>query len=68
MEAPFDGLLAFTIRESNFGANNVSFKINFRKKKIFKYVHVQMALPKKNFEGVQILLAGAAIPLFKSYK
>ena len=37
----------FTIRESNFGANNVSFKISFREKKIFKYVHVQMALPKK---------------------
>ena len=27
----------------------VSFEINFREKKIFKYVHVQMALPKKNF-------------------
>ena len=35
------------IWESNFGTNNVSFEINFREKKIFKYVHVQMALPKK---------------------
>ena len=35
-------------RLPNFGANNVSFEINFREKKIFKYVHVQMALPKKN--------------------
>ena len=34
----------------------------------FKYVHVQMALPKKNFKCVQILLAGAAVPLFNSYK
>ena len=25
--------------------NNVSFEINFKEKKIFKYVHVQMALP-----------------------
>ena len=40
---------AFTRRESNFGGNNVSFEINFREKKIFKYVHVQMALPKKRF-------------------
>ena len=38
---------AFTIRESNFDANNVSFEINFREKKIFKFAHVQMALPKK---------------------
>ena len=35
---------AFTIQESTFGANNVSFEINFRERKIFKYVHVQMAL------------------------
>ena len=35
------------IWESNFGTNNVSFEINFREKKIFKYVHVKMALPKK---------------------
>ena len=42
--------------------------MNFREKKIFKYVHVQKALPKKNFKCVQILLAGAAVPLFKSYK
>ena len=26
-----------------------SFEINFKESKIFKYVHVQMALPKKNF-------------------
>ena len=58
----------FTRRESNFDANNVSFENNFREKKIFKYVHVQMALPKKNFKCVQILLAGAAVPLFNSYK
>ena len=42
--------------------------MNFREKKIFKYVHVQKALPKKNFKCVQILLAGAAVPFFKSYK
>ena len=48
--------------------NDVSFEINFREKKIFKYVYVQMALPKKNFKCVQILLAGAALPLFNSYK
>ena len=30
--------------------NDVSFEINFREKKIFKYVHVQMALPKKIFK------------------
>ena len=30
-------------------ANNVSFENNFREKKSFKYVHVQMALPKKDF-------------------
>ena len=39
---------------------------------IFKYVHVQIALPKKNFLMCcfcdEILLAGAAIPLFNSYK
>ena len=29
---------------------DVSFEINFREKKMFKYVHVQMALPKKNFK------------------
>ena len=56
----------FTIRESNFGANNVSFEINFREKKIFKYVHVQMALPKKNFKCVQIVLAGAALQIIKN--
>ena len=39
---------AFTRRESNFGANNVPFDINFREKKIIKYVHVQKPLPKKN--------------------
>ena len=49
-------------------ARMMSLEINFREKKIFKYVHVQMALPKKNFKCVQILLAGAAVPLFKSYK
>ena len=38
---------AFTRRASNFGGNNVSFEISFSEKKIFKYVHVQMALPKK---------------------
>ena len=38
-------LLAFTRQESNFGGNNVSFEMNVREKKIFKYV--QMALPKK---------------------
>ena len=27
---------------------DVSFEINFKEKKIFKYVHVQMALPKEN--------------------
>ena len=37
-----------TRQESNFGGNNVSFEMNFRKKKIFKYV--QMAPPKKNFK------------------
>ena len=42
----------FTIRESNFGMNNVSFEINFREKEIFKYVHLQMVLPKKNFKCV----------------
>ena len=36
---------AFTTRESNFGGNNVSFDINFKENKIFKYV--QMTLPKK---------------------
>ena len=36
---------AFSRRESNFGENNVYFEINFREKKLFKYVHVQMALP-----------------------
>ena len=38
---------AFARCESNFGGNDVSFEINFREKEIFKYVHVQMALPKK---------------------
>ena len=43
------------------------------KKKIFKYVHVQMPLPKKIlmcffFFSDEILLAGAAVPLFNSYK
>ena len=37
-----------TRQESNFGGNNVSFEMNFREKKIFKYV--QMAPPKKNFK------------------
>ena len=55
------------IWESNFGTNNVSFEINFREKKIFKYVHVQMALPNKKFCD-EILLAEAAVPLFNSYK
>ena len=41
---------AFTRRVSNFGGNNVSFEINFREKRISKYVHVQMALPKKIFK------------------
>ena len=45
----------------------VSFEINFREKKIFKYVHVQMALPNKKFCD-EILLAEAAVPLFNSYK
>ena len=36
---------AFTRRESNFGGNNVPLEINFREKKMFKYV--QMALPNK---------------------
>ena len=35
--------------------------ILIREKKIFKYVHVEMALPKKNFKCVQIVLAGAAV-------
>ena len=60
------------IWESNFGTNNVSFEINFRKKKIFKYVHVKMALPKKKKCMCcfcdEILLAGAVVPLFNSYK
>ena len=43
---------AFTTRESNFGGNNVSFEINFRENKIFKYVHVQIALPKKKILNV----------------
>ena len=30
--------------------------INFREKKIFKYVHVQIALPKKNFKCVVFLM------------
>ena len=38
----------FTRRQSNFGQNNVSFEINFRKRKIFK--HVQIALPKKKIK------------------
>ena len=63
---------AFTRRESNFGANNVPFDINFREKKIFKYVHVQKPLPKKDFKCVffrdEILLAEAAVPLFNNYK
>ena len=50
----------------------VSFEINFREKKIFKYVHVQMALPKKKKLMCcfcdKILLAEAAVPLFNSYK
>ena len=29
---------------------DVSFEINFREKKMFKYVHVQVAHPKKNFK------------------
>ena len=37
-----------TRQESNFGGNNVSFEMNFREKKIFKYV--QMAPPKTNFK------------------
>ena len=37
-----------TRQESNFGGNNVSFEMNFREKKIFKYV--QMVPPKKNFK------------------
>ena len=62
---------AFARQESNFGGSNVSFEISFREKKIFKYVHVQMALPKKkNFKSVffcdEILLAGAAVRLFNS--
>ena len=39
--------------------------------KKFKYVHVQMALPKKKLMCCfcdEILLAGAAVPLFNSYK
>ena len=35
-------------RLPNFRANNVSFELNFREKKIFKFAHVKMALPKKN--------------------
>ena len=53
----------------------MSLKINFREKKISKYVHVQMAFPIKNILNVvvffyfyEILLAGAAIPLFNSHK
>ena len=46
-------------------------KSNFRDKKIFKCVHVQMALPKKKFHMRcfcdEILVAGAAVPLFNSY-
>ena len=34
--------------------------------KIFKYVHVQMALPKKNFKCFQIVLAGAALQIIKN--
>ena len=56
----------FTRRESNFGGNNVSFEINFREKKMFKYV--QMVLPEKNVFCDEILLAEAAVPLLNSYK
>ena len=33
--------------ESHFGANNVSFEINFRLKKFFEDAHIWIALPKK---------------------
>ena len=33
-----------------------------------EYVHVQMALPKMCCFSDEILLAGAAVPLFNSYK
>ena len=59
---------AFTKRESNFGGNNVSFEINFREKRIFKYVHVQMALPKKGFKLMFFFCGGAVVPLFNSCK
>ena len=55
---------------SNFGGKNVSFEINFREKKMCKYG--QIALAKKNFEMFffcdEMLLVGAAVPLFNSYK
>ena len=55
---------------SNFGGKNVSFEINFREKKMCKYG--QLALAKKNFEMFffcdEMLLVGAAVPLFNSYK
>ena len=56
---------AFNKKESNFGGNNVSFEINFREKKMFKYV--QMVLPEKNVFCDEILLVWAAVPLFNSY-
>ena len=37
-------------------ARMMSLEINFREKKIFKYVHVQMALPKKIFKCVVFLM------------
>ena len=54
----------FTKQESNFSRNNVSFEINFREEKILKYVHVQMALPKKNYKCFFLWWNGAAVPLF----
>ena len=35
---------------------DVCFEINFKEKKIFKYVHVQMALPKKKFKCVVFVM------------
>ena len=43
------------MRKSNFDANDVSFEINFREKKIFKFALVQMALPKKEILNVLFL-------------
>ena len=57
--------------QGNVNVGVHGFEINFREKKIFKYVHVQVALPKKNLMCCfcdEILLAGAAVPLFNSYK